>query len=525
MLENQVNSVIQSIMALQKPGTKLDAKLAQALASLKEYGREQSDLIRKQRLDKFHDYLASLKTDNPSFTYACEDPIESARHPHERPTEVITYIFNGTYGFRLYSHCPVSDLEQYLDQIYPLLFNNKQPPVENNSPTQEVESKSDTILPLTLANFNQETVEGDEESTEAQKQKSIEHLNKVREGMNASAEAKRNEQLKLRTDEIAHYIANNFNTTQLIKSTATAIISEITTPAVKLSDLLKQIKEALPIEVTDDSLLRTVIRTVEINLKHKLALKTAVSVDVETSFRYLTTLQKMGLAYTTICNLTYVAAHEAIRPYSVFALITYMLDYCDRTSSLNIAETPEEIVDLMAGVYDIFVSNALKTDFVYDAATDLQKQILPDQWHLNHEIVKSYLDQLPKRSLNDASESVNKLVGIYRNRDTLMSYQNIKPDNVIELKSLLTEIIGYQDAQTYSAKFEDDTYLIITRDVGTFAVICIYIDNMGCLSYIQQVDGKASQQYYLPNDASMLLKWFEITIPKARSINTNPGEK
>lgn len=487
----------------------LDVHLHEAIKQLHEYSTGLTDR-RDAKLNRVKDKLTNYVSQYPDFNYTMIPMVDGSDH----------YEFNELYTFKLRADGDIDLLEQFVDNFVTNILNTPK-----LVPTTQPQVGSPGVgVKRTVTTLDHEVVD-----TEEQKRKSIETMEKVREDMNKMSESKRQEALKVRTDEIAHYISNTYDQVKSIKAAATKVLSGLTGGTVKLSQVMEDVKKELPFAVQGyETTLRSMIRVAELNLKSKLELAVVVEIDVPTALRYLVTQDKQEIAYLTACNLDFIAAHGDIRPYNIFELITYILDYCDRSSSLTIADTPEEVVDLISGIYDIFVANGLDTEFVYDASMDMKSQVLPDGWYLNNRLTMSYLDKLPCVDLKSEPIEICKLTAIYAQRDILMSYQHIKAEQIESVKQILTNFTSSKALPpVYAVSYGEDRYLIIARDVGSFSSVLIYIDQRGCLSYAIQPDEKSYQKYYLPRDAGSLLKWFEIIMPKSTTppaITLNHGE-
>lgn len=388
-------------------------------------------------------------------------------------------------------------------------------PVECTPSTGEVEHDSgDFQRPITtieVDNSSSEIPEEillDPEEIELQKKKNVEHLNRVRSGIDKMAEERRQMELKIRTDAIATVIANNHNTVARLIKVTTAFLKTHPESTIPLSEIMQEI--ATHDFVSDPAIIRTVIKLTEINLKAALVSIPTIVIDSSNTIGLLPYSSKAHLAYITVCNLAVVRAHESIRAYSVFELITYMLDYCETTSSLNIADTPEEIVELMSGVYDIFVSNALNPEFVYNSAT-AQSITMADTWYQTNPLVTHYLSKIPPAPISDSV--LKSIAELYSDRNTLMSQQSLDRANVVKLRDMFDKLWITQQSNVVCEYHESlGSYVIAAREVGPYEHVCIVIDNLGVMSYVSKDTSMSYQKNYDVNQTAELLRWLNILL-------------
>ena len=548
MLNPQILDIIEWIKQLPSAYDEddLNPHLSKAIYALEQYDeqtQQQKDKVRLAQLNqRIETFLDTHKDAGITHVKEEDGPFKES------------HTFNGTYGFYLSDASQLDALDTYLDFILVELIDqidakpapvtvsnadinkngwhshgpttsvmtwntvsepNWSTPVECTPSTEEVEHDSGDFQPTTEATemddssseLPEEPILNPEE-TALQKKKNVEHLNEIRNGIDRIAEERRQKELKIRTDGIATVIANNHNTVARLSKVVTDFLTEYGEPTVNLSEVIDEVLNHN--FVNDPAIIRTVIKVIEINLKSTLTPIPSVVIGSDTTNGLLPYSSKAHLAYITICNLATVRAHETVREYSVFELITYMLDYCETTSSLNIADTPEEIVELMSGVYDIFVSNALNPEFVYNSAV-AQSTIIADTWHRVNPVVTHYLDKIPEVSAADSK--LKPVTALYAARNLLMSQQYLERTAVVELRDILDAIwIVEQSDVLYEYHPSAECYVIIARNIGPYENVCIVIDKAGAMSYAAKDNSMSYQKNYDVHQTAELLRWFNILL-------------
>lgn len=384
------------------------------------------------------------------------------------------------------------------------------PTIESNqSPTDD--NVFANLEPIALDETDDVIVE---EDIEARKKKNVEHMNSVRDNITRATEQVRLAKFKERTDEIAHVISDTHTIVTLIRNGVSNVFNKLTQSEVFLSDVIKMVGEDIG-SLTHVLWVRLLIKVEALNRKNKLLRTPKIIIDDAIKNGQIASLDKKDMVYITVCNLEFIASHSPVRPYSIFALIVYMLDYCDKTSSLAISETPEEIVELMSGVYDIFVSNSLKEDFVYDASDDITSLGTLDKWHQKNDIVMMYLNDPNFDTPDGDSNVVDEIIKIYKTRDVLMSTQTLDKSQTTAIHELLNQIETNGSSRYIRKRYEDkDTYVLIAKNVGGFQNICIVADNLGVVSYVNFDATHTYQKNYVQQNASELIKWLKLLMPE-----------
>lgn len=445
-------------------------------------------------------------------------------------------LFNITiddvFGFKLHPSTDIKMLRNFVEYVFDTLGVTIVEPMLENIPTDSKTAEDEVTEAPTVVVEEPESVEIEEPAEEAieevvyldpeeieiKKKQNVEHLNNVRSNLNKLSDEARSVKLKERTDEIAHVISDNHTIVSIMKNGIKYVFNQLEGNEIFLSDILNRTKEKIG-HVSNMNWLRALVKVEEINRKNKLEPTPRVIVDNNLATNTIASLDKKEVAYIVVCNLEFISNHHDVRGYSIFELITYMLDYCDKTSSLTITDTPEEIANLMSGVYEIFVSNNLNKDFVYNVSDDITTLGLVDNWHLKNNIVMSYLTDADFNTLSNYDDDVNKVVDICSKRDILMSTQTLDTNQTKQLYSVLDSInLTSTNNVIRKHDVENNTYVLIGKNIGTYKNICIVIDSMGVVSYMNQTDGRSFQKNYTPQYASDLIKWLDVLFPKYPTI-------
>lgn len=355
---------------------------------------------------------------------------------------------------------------------------------------------------------------------DAKKKQNVEEIKKIKESQVKDLEAKNALALKDRCDDIEEYLIGVAPKVRDILDTI-----ELVAQSTPDSTHEQKIAEIIDLTKQNDIIVKLLVQVYKINgqLKQDQAGWKSVATIPEEIIT-ITSQRKRDLFAIAVANLDLVHAHDPIRQYSLYELIITMFDYCDKTSSLTIVDTPEAIAVLASGIYDILLNKDLNRDFVY--MPDSTNPLIDNDvnWFKKSHILHSYIRHIPYTgAIEYMDEPVKKLIEILNiagTRDLLFANQRLAPVKIKELLSLAHSVVNDSESeqQYYSFKYKKDDViqLVVVSKLDNETIVCIVRDKDGILSYIQYEDGKSYQQQHSNDTANVVIKWLENIIPSPK---------
>ena len=502
----------------------VDVNLQKAIDYLNLYLDSQEEVFQRR--------LQSVRNMVKNWLAECGD--DTIEYKQYREDNFEYFNFNEEYIFKINTIKNVDKLIGFIEFVmnsYVPQPSETTAPVEKEAPQQLPDpivtqaAISETTIDtntITQSVEEEEYIAPTPEEIAEQKRKNVEHMERVRRDMDVIAESNRKKILKERSDEVAHTLSDRYDVVQrIVNPIKNVLVENANSMKIQLNDIINELRVKYLIE-EDTALLRAMIKVVSINLRNRF--KDIPTVVVDKDYQNIITPHhaKIKLFHVAIANLDLVKLHESIRPYSLFELIIYMTDYASRTNSIIIADTPEDIVSLASGIYDIFVTHGLRKEFVYSSSEDNVDVQAIDTWYLQNPILSHYLDMIPSSKV-PAKEGVSEILEVFSNRNVLMSQQQLDQGKIDVVKIALDKIFNDTDSGSFIAYYEEmNTYLLIASKIGSFSKVVIVLDSMGVVSFNIFNDNKRYQKTYTPVDAAELSRWFNNIFNPTKVTITQP---
>lgn len=189
-----------------------------------------------------------------------------------------------------------------------------------------------------------------------------------------------------------------------------------------------------------------------------------------------------------------------------------MLDYCRKTSALELADSPEAIVDLASGVYDIFLSMNLHEDIAYAPDTNNHLNIFDDKWYRTNRALLLNLDKIGSKYKNEYNDktktTLDSIFNLVNNRSLLQSKQKITHLEFDDLNILVNSLLNNDVDSTGTVYYKQDVdNHVIVYKYKYRSVMCMVIDNNGLLTFIMDNEKGRYQQHHGSDSAATAIKW------------------
>lgn len=424
--------------------------------------------------------------------------------------DIRTIVFNDTYGIRLTHQSRVGDLVEFANFVvnqYELKPSTNTSTVPDPGSIQPVSRQNDITDPHVPT----------ESEIAAKKKDNVEHIKKLKESQERETALAREKVLRDRCVEIDTILKH---VTPDVEETLETI--DLVAQASPELDHDVRLEEIIKISKQSAVLVRLLVQVYIINSQliqdgkewNTRSNKPKEPVTLNTEY-------KKQLFMIAVTQLTLVKAHSNVRGYPIQELIVTMLDYCDKTSSLTIIDTPEDIASLASGIYDILLNKDLNRDFVYKP--DNSNPLLENDanWYINSKVLRSYVVHIPYTgAIEYMDEPVKKLIEILHivgQRDVLFANQTLSHSGIKRVFEIASDVINNSDTEQnyYSFKYKknDILELVVLSKLPNGTIVCIVRDEHGVSSYIQYNDNKSYQQHHTNDTVNVLIKWFENIIP------------
>lgn len=421
-------------------------------------------------------------------------------------------------------------------QLFPNENPNDEPKVtmlsgtlEGHKKDMERLSKSSTsteviVTPvIEVAQLPTEVTRLTAEEIDEQKQANVDHLKKVKDSINEDVESKRQTRMRFRIGEIADGIGGTRGDVEKLRAPIEEWLADMSNDmTISLFDLVDLIHGTA--RVHDPMLTRLLIQVCIINRHHRLldVPRFTETPKSKNTYMQLNTSDKELLVGVTLANLDVVEQHKHARTYGLYQLAIYVIDLCNKSSSLTVTENPEEIVSITVGVYNILLSKNLDGDFVYAADVNNQYDVSTADWFKSNKVIKAYLDRIEHITEEDKQrDTVSVISERIAERDVTMSTARLDTDSAneilewaLKLPHKSTNHIG-----THMGHF-DGTY-IVTGNYPTGIVdgnvnykqAAVVATRDTIAVFVKPKTGGLTQEFYSPEHASRLALWLEFFLP------------
>ena len=361
------------------------------------------------------------------------------------------------------------------------------------------------------------------EEIDEQKQANVDHLKKVKDNINGSVESKRQTQMRFRVGEIADGIGGTRIDVEKLRPPIEEWLSDMSNDmTITLFDLVDLIHSK--VRMSDPMLTRLLIQVCIINRHHRLldVPRFTETPKTKNTYMQLNTSDKELLVGITLANLDVVEQHKHARTYGLYQLAIYVIDLCNKSSSLTVTESPEEIVSITVGVYNILLSKNLDGNFVYAADVNNQYDVSTEDWFKTNKVIRSYLDRIEHITEEDNQQDIIAVIsGLIAQRDVTMSTARLDTksaneilDWALKLPHTSTNHIGTNMGHA------DGTYIVtgnyptgIVDGVANFKQAAVIATHDAIAVIVKPKTGGLTQEFYNPEHASRLALWLEFFLP------------
>lgn len=511
-----------------------------ALNELSHFSRELNDRLNTINVDNIIDVLNKLAT-QLNFSFKCVPD-----------NNTYVFIIDSVYT---YTYSKLQQTEQLIDFIkfvlkdYPQVqatnFTSNPVPVitlvtevdsvKETEQTDEVvnssnehdwiisSSNDDVIIARNDTSVIKEPVRVSTEDYDMERKNNVEHLRTVKENIVSGVESTKQEKLKNRIGEIADGIGGTSLDVQSVRRYVEMWFNNMSNDGkFTLFELVDIIERQA--RVNDPMLIRLIIQTTIINYQQRLQNIPSFKEHDKSKNMYMqmSSIDKELLVGISVMNLDVIQDQAIGRPYGNYQLAIYLIDFCNKSSSLTVTESPEEIATLTLGVYNILLSKNLEGDFVYAADVNNQYDVYTDDWFKENNIISHYLGRIAAITEEDGQHDIIGIItSLVDKRDKTMTTPRIDTEDVNSVFDWANKL---PDRETNSFKVHlghaGDTYVVcgdypvgVTDGVLEVKQAVIVITDNTAVAFVKPKNGGLTQEFYNPQHVNRLALWLNFFLP------------
>lgn len=511
-----------------------------ALNELSHFSRELNDRLNTINVDNIIDVLNKLAT-QLNFSFKCVPD-----------NNTYVFIIDSVYT---YTYSKLQQTEQLIDFIkfvlkdYPQVqatnFTSNPVPVitlvtevdsvkETEQADEVVNSSNEHDLTLSSSGNNviiarndtsviKEPVRVSTEDYDMERKNNVEHLRTVKENIVSGVERTKQEKLKNRIGEIADGIGGTSLDVRSVRRCVEMWFDNMSNDGkftlFELVDIITgQARVVYPM------LIRLIIQTTIINYQQRLQNIPSFKEHDKSKNMYMqmSSIDKELLVGISVMNLDVIQDQAIGRPYGNYQLAIYLIDLCNKSSSLTVTESPEEIATLTLGVYNILLSKNLEGDFVYAADVNNQYDVYTDDWFKENNIIRHYLGRIAAITEEDGQHDIIGIItSLVDKRDRTMTTPRIDTEDVNSVFDWANKL---PDRETNGFKVHlghaGDTYVVcgdypvgVTDGALEVKQAVIVVTDNTAVAFVKPKNGGLTQEFYNPQHVNRLALWLNFFLP------------
>ena len=388
--------------------------------------------------------------------------------------------------------------------------------VTTATPEVKLVARNDTSTIKEMPRFSAEQID-------EQRQASVDHLRSVKNNITDGVELAKKEKLKHRIGEMADGIGGTSLDVAAIREQVDMWLNNMSNDkTMTLFELVDLIKTKA--RVDDPMLIRLVIQICIVNYRQKLQ-DTPAFIESDKSknmYMQMSSIDKELLVGISVVQLDMIQQQSFGRPYGNYQLAIYLIDLCNKSSSLVVTESPEEIVSLTIGVYNILLSKNLAGDFVYAADVNNQYDVYPEDWFKKNNVISNYLNRIQNITEGDGQHDI---IGIISNliakRDVTMSTPRLPTDDVNSVFEWASKLPN-KETNEFLVRLghNDDVYVIygeypvgVENETLVFKQTVIVATGDTMVAFVKPKNGGLTQEFYNPEHVGKLALWLNFFLP------------
>lgn len=511
-----------------------------ALNELSHFSRELNDRLNTINVDNIIDVLNKLAT-QLNFSFKCVPD-----------NNTYVFIIDSVYT---YTYSKLQQTEQLIDFIkfvlkdYPQVqatnFTSNPVPVitlvtevDSVKETEQADevvnssnehdrtlssSGNDVIIARNDTSVIKEPVRVSTEDYDMERKNNVEHLRTVKENIVSGVERTKQEKLKNRIGEIADGIGGTSLDVQSVRRYVEMWFNNMSNDGkftlFELVDIItRQARVVYPM------LIRLIIQTTIINYQQRLQNIPSFKEHDKSKNMYMqmSSIDKELLVGISVMNLDVIQDQAIGRPYGNYQLAIYLIDLCNKSSSLTVTESPEEIATLTLGVYNILLSKNLEGDFVYAADVNNQYDVYTDDWFKENNIISHYLGRIAAITEEDGQHDIIGIIkSLVDKRDRTMTTPRIDTEDVNSVFDWANKL---PDRETNGFKVHlghaGDTYVVcgdypvgVTDGALEVKQAVIVVTDNTAVAFVKPKNGGLTQEFYNPQHVNRLALWLNFFLP------------
>lgn len=505
-----------------------------ALNELSHFSRELNDRLNTINVDNIIDVLNKLAT-QLNFSFKCVPD-----------NNTYVFIIDSVYT---YTYSKLQQTEQLIDFIKFVLKDYPQVQATNftSNPVPEVDSVKETEQADEVVNSSnehdrtlsssgnndivarndtsviKEPVRVSTEDYDMERKNNVEHLRTVKENIVSGVERTKQEKLKNRIGEIADGIGGTSLDVRSVRRCVEMWFDNMSNDGkFTLFELVDIIKRQA--RVVYPMLIRLIIQTTIINYQQRLQNIPSFKEHDKSKNMYMqmSSIDKELLVGISVMNLDVIQDQAIGRPYGNYQLAIYLIDLCNKSSSLTVTESPEEIATLTLGVYNILLSKNLEGDFVYAADVNNQYDVYTDDWFKENNIIRHYLGRIAAITEEDGQHDIIGIItSLVDKRDRTMTTPRIDTEDVNSVFDWANKL---PDRETNGFKVHlghaGDTYVVcgdypvgVTDGVLEVKQSVIVVTDNTAVAFVKPKNGGLTQEFYNPQHVNRLALWLNFFLP------------
>ena len=493
------------------------SKLNELNDELSDY--DNSDIVKQ--LSNYKEFIEQLDVDNKvlvliddimyiSLAYDWSFEIEHDRH-------ITSLTFNHIYCFNYRNS---NDLEhlchylKYLSNVIPSLNN-----LTDNKAINVVMDNNTNVIPIPEVYVGISSIEVDED-IELKKIQNIQHLKKVKANIDNKNTTSTNQKLKDRELVFKNFLDAQVNIHEFKDFVRTWLLDPVNDKVMTVLEFSEYAR--LHVKGIQQTTARILIELVIVNLSNNIVKFSKFNINNKPLYVQIPMLDKECFTALILSNLDIVTNHIEVFDITVEELTVNMVDFSNKNSSLAIVETPEELVQLIDGIYGVLLSKKLDPKYVYSVDVNSQYDVPDSKWFINNKAIKYYVNELSDyfdESKSTTNKIVNDITNIVNSRDTMMSTSSLTHDALIKLFKALELLVDYSNnvGGTYNGTTViSGVYNVYQNDeMSTRPVNVIITEECACV-IIEVSEGSYMHEFYSESTTIKLVRWLDYLLNQRR---------
>lgn len=480
----------------------------------------------KTRFLNIVNMLTEINADNINFIFKLK-----TLNPSGRGDNDYEFIFNNTFKYVYRANDGLEELLNfigYMSTVIPEMANINTDDMKPTTPRTvyitldnndinpqntitEIVKEDSLQQPDDVADLN----ERDYEDEERLKLENVKTLKAIKDNADKRTAAHRAELFNKRVIDATNYLASLPDPTESIEFITTWLIDFSNNQTLDILEFTNYVIENCDIKLSK-AMWRVVIESVANNLADKLIKIASFKPNRTALYMAITSQDKADLIILALALHGLINEHAQAVNLDIPSLAIRILDYCDKTSSTAVAESPEELTQLAIMLYGVVLSKNLTSEFIYAVDINSQHIIDEDDWFINNDVISHYLDVIRGEAIEDIKSKpiIDTIATIIDSRDKLMTDSTLSNSAAAGLYIQLDTLTAMYDNPDVVISATDRTIVIGGKYSEDNTVAFVIATESAICTIIRVSDMSYIQSFYNAANVMKLTKWLSYFITK-----------